>query len=77
MNEQFPPTYLMSSTGDFLLAQYPLMKEKLEDLQIVHVGKIYGDEQNQLPHVFHCNVKTEDAAICNQEECAFFKQFLK
>lgn len=77
MNEAFPPTYLMSSTGDFLLAQYPLMKEKLEDLHILHVGKIYGDDKNQLPHVFHCNVKTEDAAICNQEECAFFKQFTK
>ena len=76
MKDNFPPTYLMSSTGDFLLAQYPFMKEKLEELNIKHIGKIYGDEKNQLPHVFHCNVKTEDAAICNQEECEFFRQFL-
>ena len=76
MKDNFPPTYLMSSTGDFLLAQYPIMKEKLVELGIQHVAKIYGDDKNQLPHVFHCNVKTEDAAICNQEECAFFRSFL-
>ena len=76
MKDNFPPTYLMSSTGDFLLAQYPVMKEKLEELNIKHVGKIYGDDKNQLPHVFHCNVKSEDAAICNQEECEFFRQFI-
>lgn len=75
MNKKFPPTYLMSSTGDFLLSQFPYMKEKLERLKINHVTKIYGDQKNQLPHVFHCNVKSEDAAICNQEECAFFKSF--
>lgn len=76
MNEKFPPTYLMSSTGDFLLPQYPVMKEQLALLKIEHQAKIYGDEKNQLPHVFHCNVKSEDAAICNQEQCAFFKRFL-
>lgn len=76
MNEKFPPTYLMSSTGDFLLSQYPGMKEKLEALKIKYVAKIYGNEKNQLPHVFHCNVKSEDAAICNQEECEFFKSFM-
>jgi len=76
MNEKFPPTYIMSSTGDFILSQYPPMKKKLEELNIEHIGKIYGDENNQLPHVFHCNMKSEDAAICNQEECAFFKQYI-
>ena len=32
----------------------------------------YGDEVNKLPHVFHCNIRTEDARICNDDECAFF-----
>lgn len=76
MNKHFPPTFLMSSTGDFLLSQHPVMEQKLQELHIPHIAKIYGDEQNQLPHVFHCDMRSDDAAYCNQEECDFFKSML-
>jgi hypothetical protein len=26
-----------------------------------------------LDHVFHCNIRTEEAARCNDDECAFFR----
>ena len=76
MNTHFPPTFLMSSTGDFLLTQYPVMEQKLKEYHIPYIAKVYGDEKNQLPHVFHCNMYSEDAAYCNQDECDFFKSFL-
>ena len=28
-------------------------------------------------HVFHCNINLPEAKICNDEECNFFKEFLK
>ena len=51
--------------------------KKLPVIVSVHGGGwVYGDKNKILPHVFHCNIKSEDAKLCNDEECAFFKQFL-
>lgn len=36
----------------------------------------YGDANNELEHVFHCNMKRTEAAVCNKEECDFFKKFI-
>lgn len=72
LTNEFPPVYLMTSTGDFLLNQAPVMVEKLKELGIPYEYKIYGTKEDKLPHVFHCNIKTQDAKICNDEETSFF-----
>ena len=72
INEKFPPSYVMTSTGDFLVDQPRFIVNVFEKLGIKHVSKIYGDESNLLPHVFHCNMRSEDAQICNDDECKFF-----
>jgi hypothetical protein len=72
INEKFPPSYVMTSTGDFLVDQPRFIVNVFEKLGIKHVSKIYGDESNMLPHVFHCNIRSEDAQICNDDECKFF-----
>lgn len=40
-----------------------------------YIDHWYGDAQNKLGHVFHCNIKSQAAKLCNDEECAFFKGF--
>ena len=77
IREGFPPTFVMSSNGDFLRSQVDIIVPELEKHKIEHTVKIYGNEQNVLGHVFHCNIKTKDAAICNDDECAFFRAHRK
>ena len=73
----YPPTFVMSANGDFLKEQVDVIVPELEKHGIKHQVKIYGSEDHVLGHVFHCNVKTEDAAICNDEECEFFRAHMK
>ena len=73
----YPPTYVMSASGDFLKDQVDLIVPALEKNKIPYVAKIYGDESNKLGHVFHVNMKLKDAALCNDEECAFFRSYMK
>ncbi len=77
VTEKYPPVFLMTATGDFLKNQAPIMAEKLLEYSVPFVYRLYGDTQNMLPHVFHCDIKSEDAQLCNDEECAFFKSFIK
>lgn len=76
MTQSFPPTFLMTSNGDFLRNQVPFIEAKLKNLNIPYLFKMYGDESRELPHVFHCNMHDESAAVCNQDECDFFHEFL-
>jgi len=68
----FPPAFVMSATGDMCLPYAGPMAEYLRGAGVEAELHIYGDASNRLPHVFHVNIKTEDAARCNDEECAFF-----
>ncbi len=68
----FPPAFVMSATGDMCLPYAGPMAEHLRSAGVEAELHIYGDASNRLPHVFHVNIKTEDAARCNDEECAFF-----
>lgn len=76
INGRFPPCFVMTSVNDFLKDQAPLLIDKLKDNNISYVYRIYGDKDNQLGHVFHCNIKTDDAKLCNKDECDFFKSFM-
>ena len=76
MTDSFPPVFLMTSTGDFLRDQAPVMEKALQKQGIQYCFRLYGDEQNQLPHVFHCDMRKPEAAVCNQDECDFFREFL-
>ena len=77
IRQGYPPTYVMSANGDFLRGQVDLIVPELEKNGIPHVVKIYGDEKNTLGHVFHVIMKLKDAALCNDEECAFFRSYMK
>ncbi|MBR3327782.1 MAG: alpha/beta hydrolase [Atopobiaceae bacterium] len=76
VRESYPPTYLMTSTGDFLVDQAPLMERELEAAGVEHVSKVYGTANNKLGHVFHCDLRLPEAHACNEDECDFFKRFI-
>ncbi len=72
----YPPTLFMTCTGDFLKDQAPLLGAKLAEAEIPHMFRFYGDKDHSLGHVFHLNIRSADAKLCNDEECAFFRTFL-
>lgn len=72
----FPPAIVMTSTGDYLRAQAPLMARKLEENDVRFSYLFYGDHENRPGHVFHCDMRSPDGQRCNDEECDFFRRFL-
>lgn len=76
ITKEFPPTFLMSANGDFLLNQAHKFSNKLQELSIPHKLKIYGNDTNKLEHVFHLDMRSDFAKQCNDEECDYFKQFI-
>ncbi len=76
VNEKFPPCFLMTSNEDFLREQPETFKKKLDACNVPYVYKFYGDEKNKLGHVFHLDMRNEVGIACNDEECAYFKEFI-
>ena len=72
----FPPAFLFTATGDYLNAQTPLMAAALQLNDVPFSFRLFGDRAHRLPHVFHCDMRSEDGGRCNDEQCDFFKRFL-
>ena len=72
----FPPTFLMTANGDFLRRQAPILAEVFRARGVPFVYRCYGDAQNKLGHVFHCDIKSPAAGQCNDDECDYFRSFL-
>lgn len=75
VTEHYPPTFFMTAVDDFLQEQAPVLAKKLAECKVPFVYRFYGDARNKLGHVFHCDIRTEDARLCNDEECDFFRKF--
>lgn len=73
---QFPPCYIMTANEDFLKEQPNGLMQKLDEAGVPYVYKLYGDEDNRLGHVFHLDMRNETGKICNDEECAYFRNFM-
>ena len=65
MNADFPPVFIMTCPGDFLKYQAPYMMETLMDKDVPFDFRFYGNADNPLTHVFHCNVRLEDGRNVN------------
>lgn len=76
VTEEFPPVFLMSASQDFLKAQAPIMAAKLTQCSVPFTYKFYGSAEHPLAHVFHLDIRSEDAIACRNEQCAFFRGFV-
>lgn len=78
LNAKFPPAFIMTACHDFLREEAEPMKQALEALGVEAEYHLYGSEgQKEIGHVFHCNIRLEEAKKCNDEECAFFARHIK
>lgn len=77
MTKDFPPSYVMSAQNDFLVHCAEPMYEHLKSLGVDCKLKIYGTkEQDEINHIFHVNIKLEEAGICNDNQCEFFRKYI-
>lgn len=74
ITKNYPPSYLFSAKGDFLLAECKPMAELLQSRGGKCEYKIYGNEQTG--HVFHVDMRNEYAEEANGEQLEFFKKIL-
>ncbi|MBR6452344.1 MAG: alpha/beta hydrolase, partial [Lachnospiraceae bacterium] len=70
IREGYPPTYLFTSHGDFLIAECEPMADLLKERGIECVDEVYGDEKTG--HVFHVDIEGPYAARANDDVTAFF-----
>lgn len=73
ITKAFPPAFVMTSVDDPFKTQGLFLAEKLCRAEVPFVFRFCGDCDNRLPHVFHLNIRSRDARLCNDEECAFFR----
>ncbi len=71
----FPPAFVMTCEGDFLAGEAPVLMKRLNELNVPAEYHYYGSPEHPLRHVFHCDIRSEDAAVCNEEECDYFRRF--
>lgn len=77
LTKQYPPSFVMSAYNDFLYKEAQPMAEALKSAGVEAECHIYGSRDDErIGHVFHCNVRLDEAARCNDEECAFFRRYL-
>lgn len=79
MTSEFPPAFIMTANNDTTVdaVQAKMLKARLTELGTDFTDKVYGSKENPLGHVFHCNIKTQSAKECNDDECAFFQKYVK
>ena len=77
LKEGFPPCYVMTANGDFLMPQAKPFYDMLISHGVDAEYHCYGDDETVLTHVFHVNMKLDAAKKCNSDECAFFEKHTK
>jgi len=75
VNADYPPAYLLSAPGDFLVSHMEPMMELLRSRGVDCECGLYGDETTG--HVFHINIRTELAQQANGDELKFMSRYIK
>ena len=73
----FPPCYVMTAVNDFNKEEQEILTDALEKHGVNYVYRVYGSKKTPLGHVFHCNLKDENAVNANKEEIDFLKGFIE
>ena len=77
ISTDFPPAHITTACHDFLRSAARPMHDHLTAKGIPCRLDIYGSEEDRSTgHVFHVNILKPEAIRCNDEQCAFFLQYL-
>lgn len=73
ITENYPPSYVFSSKGDFLVEECGIMADYLKEKGVTCEQKIYGNEKTY--HVFHVDMRNEFSSGANDDQTEFFKKY--
>lgn len=77
IGSNYPPAYITTACNDFLRAAAEPMWQLLADKGVDAQWKCYGtDEQKEIAHVFHVNIRLPEATACNDDTCEFFRKYV-
>ena len=74
INADYPPSFLISSPGDFLLSHCEPMASLINGRGGAAEYRIYGDEKTG--HVFHVDMRNPYSTTATDDETEFFKKHL-
>jgi len=78
ITSEYPPSYVFSGVGDFLATQAQPFSEFLCEKGVFSKWKVYeGNKGQDLGHVFHCDMKLDEASKCNDDQVAFLMEILE
>lgn len=78
ITDAYPPCFIMTSAGDFLQDQALPFYQYLQSKGVDCEYKLYGTaDRTDLGHVFHLDIRREEAKEVNDRECAFFREILE
>ncbi len=77
VNAQFPPSFVMTAEGDFLKHDALPLVHVLDEAGVEVCYRYYKSSERVLGHVFHCNMRLDEAERCNADECAFFASYVQ
>ncbi len=74
ITDKYPPTYLLSSPGDYLFENMEPMAELLRSKGVEAEYKSYGGKDTY--HVFFLDIRSDLAKECNKDQVDFLKKHL-
>lgn len=77
ITSSYPPSFIITANRDFLRKNAEPMHELLKSLGVPSELRVYGTDEKMLGHVFHLDIRNDTAVSCSDEECAFFRSYLK
>lgn len=76
VTKDFPPTVITTSYYDFLKECAEPMYQYLKSHEVPCELHQYGSKTKpEIAHVFHLNIRSEEAKLCNEMECEFFRRY--
>ena len=78
VTNQFPPAFVMTAQNDYLKMMAAPLHKLLKRRGVETALHIYGTkEQKEIGHCFHLNSRSELADKCNDEQCAFLRNYIR
>ncbi|MCD7756009.1 MAG: alpha/beta hydrolase [Firmicutes bacterium] len=77
IDSDYPPAHITTACHDFLRENARPMYALLTGKGVPAQLRCYGsEEKKEIAHCFHVNLALPEAAVCNDEQCAFFRQYV-
>ena len=76
--KDFPPAFIMTARNDFLKWAAAPLYRRLRQKKVECELHIYGTkDKKEIGHCFHLDCRLDVAAQCNDDECEFFRRYIK